>query len=114
MFLYLYSEKKPPLSSLLPFTLHVRNNPVNTFRLFLLFYIVLALREKAKDCPFLYEKLLLMQERIPDSGGRGGFVSLFVLNLVVLCSYKMFGVCENFLLSYLVDKSIFLVETLIY
>ena len=71
-----------------------------------------------------------MQEIIPDSGGRGGFVksliensvggcssgfvSIFVLNLVALCSYKIFGVCEDFLLSYLVDKSIFLVETLIY
>ncbi|PEB51214.1 hypothetical protein CON65_21735 [Bacillus pseudomycoides] len=52
MFLYLYSEKKPPLSSLLPFTLHARNNPVNTFRLFLLFYIVLSLKEKAKVSPF--------------------------------------------------------------
>lgn len=71
-----------------------------------------------------------MQEIIPHSGGgvdlsksliensvggcSSGFVSIFVLNLVVLCSYKIFGVCEDFLLSYLVDKSIFLVETLIY
>lgn len=47
-------------------------------------------------------------------GCSSGFVSIFVLNLVVLCSYKMFGVCEVFLFSYFVDKSIFLVETLIY
>ncbi|GCF81995.1 hypothetical protein BCACH14_39710 [Bacillus cereus] len=47
-------------------------------------------------------------------GCSSGFVSIFVLKLVVLCSYKTFGVCEDFLLSYLVDKSIFLVETLIY
>ena len=47
-------------------------------------------------------------------GCSSGFVSIFVLNLVVLCSYKMFGVCEVFLLSYFVDKSIFLIEPLIY
>ena len=47
-------------------------------------------------------------------GCSSGFVSIFVLNLVVLCSDKIFGVCEDFLLSYLVDRSIFLVETLIY
>lgn len=30
-------------------------------------------------------------------GCSSGFVSIFVLNLVVLCSYKIFGVCEDFL-----------------
>lgn len=29
-------------------------------------------------------------------GCSSGFVSIFVLKLVVLCSYKMFGVCEDF------------------